>query len=170
MTFNELAKKRYSCRKLTATPVEQEKIDAIIEAGLAAPTAVNKQPFRIWVAKSPDAVKAIHAVTKFTFGAGVFFIVGAKREEAWVRPADNANFADVDATIAATHMMLAIEDQGLATTWVGHFDAPKLQELVPALAGCNLVAIFPVGYADAAAEPSPRHAERKSAAELVTVL
>ena len=88
MTFNELARKRYSCRKLSAKPVEQEKLDAVIEAGILAPTAVNKQPFRIWVAKSPEALKAIHDVTPFTFGASVFLIVGAKREEAWVRPAD----------------------------------------------------------------------------------
>ena len=66
MSFNDLARKRYSCRKLAAKPVEQEKLDAIIEAGILAPTAVNKQPFRIWVAKSPEAVKAIHDVTPFT--------------------------------------------------------------------------------------------------------
>ncbi len=167
MTFNELAGKRYSCRKLAAKPVEQEKLDSIIKAGILAPTAVNKQPFRIWVATSPEAKKAIHDVTPFTFGAEVFFIVGAKRDEAWVRPADNANFADVDATIVATHMMLAIEDQGLATTWVGFFDAPKLQTLIPELAGFDLVAIFPVGYADSDAKPAPQHTVRKSVSELV---
>ena len=167
MRFNELARKRYSCRKLAARPVEEEKLDAIIEAGILAPTAVNKQPFRIWVAKSPEAVKAIGETTPYTFGAEVFLVVGAKREEAWVRRADGANFADVDATIVATHLMLAIEDQGLATTWVGSFDAPKLQELVPELAGFDLVAIFPVGYADPAALPSPMHDKRKSVAELV---
>ena len=58
MTFNDLARRRYSCRKLAAKPVEQEKLDAIIEAGVLAPTAVNRQPFRIWVVKSPDAIKA----------------------------------------------------------------------------------------------------------------
>ena len=170
MTFNDLARKRYSCRKLSAKPVEQEKLDAIIEAGILAPTACNKQPFRIWAAKSPDAVKAIHEVTPYTFGAEVFLIVGAKRDEAWERPADNANFADVDATIVATHMMLAAEDPGLATTWVGYFDAPKLQELIPELAGYDLVALFPVGYADPSASPSPMHTKRKRVAELVTNL
>ena len=170
MTFNELAGRRYSCRKMAEKPVEQEKLDAIIEAGILAPTACNKQPFRIWVAKSPEAVKTIASVTPFTFGAGVFFIVGAKRDEAWVRSYDNANFADVDATIVATHMMLAIEDQGLATTWVGHFDAPKLQRLIPEMASYDLVAIFPVGYADPSANPSPLHTTRKSAAELVATI
>ena len=167
MTFNELARKRYSCRKISARPVKPEKLAAIIEAGILAPTAVNKQPFRIWVAKSPEAVRAIGEATPYTFGAQVFLVVGAKREEAWVRAYDGANFADVDATIAATHLMLAIEDQGLATTWVGSFDAPKLQERIPELAGCDLVAIFPVGYADPAAKPSHLHDKRKSVAELV---
>lgn len=170
MSFNNLARKRYSCRKLAAKPVEQEKIDAIIEAGILAPTACNRQPFKIWVAKSPDALKAIHDVTPFTFEANVFFIVGAKRDEAWVRPSDNANFADVDATIVATHMMLAIEDQGLATTWVGYFDAPKLQILIPELAGYDLVAVFPVGYADPEAKPAPQHTTRKSVFEIVKEL
>lgn len=170
MTFNELARNRYSCRKLAAKPVEQEKLDAIIEAGILAPTAVNKQPFRVWVAKSPAALKAMQAVTPFTFGASVFLIIGAKRDEAWVRSSDKRNFADVDATIAATHMMLAIEDQGLATTWVGHFDAPKLQSLFPEMAEFDLVAIFPVGYADAEAKPAAMHTIRKEASELVATI
>ncbi len=170
MNFNELARKRYSCRRIAAKPVEQEKLDAIIEAGILAPTAVNKQPFKIWIARSPDAVKAIGETTRYTFGAQTFLIVGAKREEAWVREYDGANFADVDATIVATHMMLAIEDQGLATTWVGHFDAPKLQTLLPSLAGYDLIAIFPVGYADEKAVPSGLHSKRKTVAELTEEL
>jgi len=170
MNFNDLARERYSCRKLAAKPVEQEKLDAIVEAGLLAPTACNKQPYKIWIVKSPDAVKTLHEVTPFTFGAEVFFVIGAKRDEAWVRPFDNANFADVDATIVATHMMLAITDQGLATTWVGYFDAPKLQSLVPEMQGYDLVAIFPVGYADTSAKPADMHASRRSAAAATKVL
>lgn len=170
MGFNDLAKKRYSCRKLSSKPVEQEKIDAIIEAGILAPTACNNQPYKIWLVKSPEAVKQIHAVTSFTFGAEVFFVIGAKREGAWVRPFDKANFADVDATIVATHMMLAIEDQGLATTWVGYFDAPRLQKLIPEMDGYDLVAIFPVGYADSAAKPAPQHMLRRPVDEAVAVL
>ena len=42
MSFLDLAKKRYSCRKLSAQPVEEEKLQKILEAGNLAPTAVNK--------------------------------------------------------------------------------------------------------------------------------
>ena len=160
MSFLDLAKKRYSCRKLSAQPVEEEKLQKILEAGNLAPTAVNKQPFHIWVLKSEEAMQKVSQTTSFIFGAPVAFVVGSKAESAFVRSFDKKNFADVDASIAATHMMLEIEALGLGTTWVGHFDAPKLKELFPEMADYELVAIFPVGYPAEDAKPSTRHAER----------
>ena len=59
MSFLDLAKKRYSCRKLSAQPVEEEKLQKILEAGNLAPTAVNKQPFHIWVLKSEEAMQKV---------------------------------------------------------------------------------------------------------------
>ena len=45
MDFLQLSHDRYSVRKFKDTPVEQEKIDKIIEAAMTAPTACNWQPF-----------------------------------------------------------------------------------------------------------------------------
>ena len=160
MSFLDLAKKRYSCRKLSAQPVEEEKLQKILEAGNLAPTVHNNQPLHIWLLESAEAMEKVSQTTSFIFGAPVAFVVGSKADDAWVRPFDKKNFADVDASIAATHMMLAIEDLGLGTTWVAHFDAPKLKEFFPEMADYELVAIFPVGYPAEDAAPSPRHAER----------
>ncbi len=168
--FLSLAKERYSCRKISGREVEQEKIDKIIEAGRVAPTAVNRQPFRIWVMRSEEAKKAVHDVTGYTFGAELFFLVGASREEAWVRDADQANFADVDGAIVATHMMMEIQDLGLSTTWVGHFDAPKLQGIYPEMKNYDLLAIFPVGYAAEGARPAHLHSEFRDKSETVKVI
>ena len=44
--FLELARDRYSCRAFTDRPVEPEKIDALLAAAVAAPTAVDRQPWR----------------------------------------------------------------------------------------------------------------------------
>ena len=165
--FLEFAKNRYSCRAFSDRPVEEEKIKRIIEAGIAAPTAVNKQPYKIFRIKSEKSVSAIHKVTKFTFGASEFLIVGSKSDEAWVRPFDNMNFSDVDASIVATHIMLAVKDEGLDTTWVGYFDAPELKKLIPELSSYNLIALFPIGYAAEDAKPSERHDIRKSIEEAV---
>lgn len=170
MEFLELAKKRYSCRELTSKKVEKEKIEKIIECAIAAPTAVNKQPFKIFVMESEVAKKNISEVTNFTFGADVFLVVGYKEESAWVREYDGHNFAEVDAAIVATHMMMEISDLGLETTWVGHFDAPKLKKLCPTMSEYELIAIFPVGYPEENAKPSKRHFERKEKESLVDVL
>lgn len=165
MDFLQLAKERYSCRKLTGE-VSDDQIAAILEAARVAPTAKNLQPVKVWVMRSDEAVANIHAVTTCTFGAGTFFVIGAKRADAWVRPFDGANFADIDGTIVATHMMLEIQALGLGTTWVGFFDAPKLQGIYPEMADYDLVAIFPVGTPAPDAVPAPRHAEYKPDDEL----
>lgn len=168
MTFQELAERRYSCRKFTNKKVADELVEQIIKAGIVAPTAVNKQPFKIFWMESDEAKEKIKKVTKFTFGADTFLLVVADAKEGWVRKYDESKFADVDAAIVATHMMLAIEDLGLATTWVGCFDAPLLKELCPELKDYDLIAIFPIGYAaEDGGEPSERHYQRKEWDELV---
>ena len=56
MDFEKLSAERYSLRKFDTRPVEQEKLDLILEAGRNAPTAHNKQPQRIFVFRSPEAL------------------------------------------------------------------------------------------------------------------
>lgn len=171
--FLQLAKDRYSVRKFDGTrEVSREQIDSILEAAVCAPTAVNNQPFRVWVLTSDDARAKAASATKMAFLAEthVIFAVGAKEDEAWVRQYDGKNFAEVDASIAATQMMLEIHAQGLGTTWVGHFDAPKYKELFPEMSGYSLIALFPVGYPAEDSEPSPRHTEKRPSTELVKEL
>ena len=170
MEFNELIKERFSCRALTDRTVEPEKLTRILEAGNYAPTAVNNQPFRIWQVESSESVEKIKSVTNYTFGARTFLIIGADRDEAWVRTSDKRNFADVDAAIVATHIMLAIHNEGLRSTWVGHFDSPKLKELFPEMADYDLIALFPIGYPAEKAAPAARHTQRKSLVSLVKII
>ena len=79
-------------------------------------------------------------------------MLGARADEAWVRKYDGRNFADVDASIVGTHIMLAAHDLGLGTTWVGHFDAPAVHEAFPETAGYDLVALLAIPPTT----PSPR--------------
>lgn len=170
MEFNKLIQERFSCRFLSDAEIPHEALDRILDAARVAPTAVNKQPFKIWVVKSPDARAKLSETTKYTFGAGIFLVVGGKSDDAWVRQYDRRNFADVDASIVATHIMLAIHNEGLRSTWVGHFDADKLKASFPQMANYELIAIFPIGYAAENGVPSPRHVQRKDVAEIVEVL
>ena len=169
MDFLTLAEKRFSCRKFSEKPVEQEKIDNIIKAGLLAPTAVNKQPFKIFEVKS-DKIEKLKKATPFTFNAPVFLIVGADASSSYVRQFDNKNFAQIDATIVATHMILEVQDLGLGTTWVGHFDEKILKSEFPQMEKYEIVSIFPIGYPSENAVISPMHSQSKSKADVLETL
>jgi len=170
MDFLELARERYSCRKFSDRMVEEEKINKIIQAALLAPTAVNKQPVRIWVLKSKEALEKAAETTRYTFGAPMMLAVGGVPEEAWHRGFDGKCFADVDASIVASHIMLEIHQLGLGTTWVGHFDEDKLKERFPQMKDSSIVALFPLGYPADDAVPSERHYVSKAAEDIVSVL
>ena len=169
MAFLELAKERFSCRKFSDRIVEEDKIDKIIKAGLLAPTAVNKQPFKIFKVKS-DSIEKLKKATPFTFNAKTFLIIGTDFQNSYVRSFDNKNFAEIDATIAATHMMLEIQDLGLGTTWVGHFDEKILKAEFPQLANYTIVAIFPIGYPAEDAVVSPMHSVSKTKDEIIELI
>ena len=66
--------------------------------------------------------------------------------------------------------MLAAENEGLATLWVGSFDPTLLRDILPGAEGYELVAMINVGYPAAGCEPSAMHGERKSVGELVTMV
>lgn len=166
MEFLELIKKRYSCRHISSIPIEKDKLEKIVIAGQMAPSACNKQPVKIWVIQSEAGKQKVCETTNDTFGAGTFIVVGGRKDQGWIREYDARKFADVDAAIAATQMMLEIEELGLATTWVGHFDNRKMKKLFPSMAGYDLIALFPVGYSAENAKASDLHKQRKTIEEI----
>ena len=168
--FKDLVSKRYSCRKFTNQKVDNELIEEIIEIAMKAPTAVNKQPYKIFWMQSAEAKENLSKVNKYMFGAENFLVVGCKRSDAWTRVFDGKNFAEVDGSIVGTHLMLAIYDAGLATTWVGHFDEARLKEMYPSMKDYELIALFPIGYAAEEGKPSKQHYDRKTKDEVLEIL
>ena len=162
MEFNEVLNRRYSCRAFAAKGVEQEKVDRILEAGRMAPTAVNKQPVHIWAVSRSETLDAIKGVTRSNYGAPLLLVVGCRPADAWVRRYDGKNGAEVDATIVVTYLMLAAENEGLATLWVGSFDPALLWDILPGAGGYELVAMINVGYSAPDSKPLPMHGVRKT--------
>lgn len=165
-TFLRLAQSRYSVRHFLPQSVEAEKVAALLEAFRAAPSAVNRQPWFVWVVESEAARERLRACSKYDFGAPLTFVVGYRTEEAWTRACDAHNHGEIDACIAATHLMLAATDEGLGTTWIGNFDPEKLASLFPEMQGYTILGLFPCGYASEQGCPSERHAVRKSCQEI----
>ena len=168
MEFNTVLQRRYSCRAFSPKPVEQEKVDRILEVGRIAPTAVNKQPVHVWAVSNPETLEAIKGVTRSNYGAPLLLVVGCCPADAWVRRYDGKNGGEVDASIVATYLMLAAENEGLATLWVGSFDPQLLSGLLSGTEGYELVAIINVGYPSTESVPSAMHGNRIPMEEFVT--
>ena len=63
MNFEELIRERYSVRKFLDTPVEEEKIEKIMEACMVAPTAKNKQPIKVIAIKSIEGLEKVDSIS-----------------------------------------------------------------------------------------------------------
>ena len=170
MEFLQLSEARYSLRKFSDRPVEAEKLAAILEAGRNAPTAHNLQPQRIFVLRSPEALEKADACTAAHFHPPVILVVAYDPEAAWKRETDGKNHGEIDASIAATQMMLEAADLGLGTTYVGMSEPEKLLAAFPEMAGLCPIAMLPLGYPAEGAHPSRLHADRKPLEELVKYL
>ena len=153
MDFEKLSAERYSLRKFDTRPVEQEKLDLILEAGRNAPTAHNNQPQRIFVFRSPEALEKADACMDCHFHAPVIIGVGYDPKESWHREHDGKDHGEIDAAIAVTQMMLQAADLGLGTTYVGMFEPEKMLAAFPEMAGVQLTALLPLGYP--AEDPKP---------------
>jgi nitroreductase len=164
MSFLELAGKRYSVRAYKADPVETEKLQGVLEAARLAPTAGNRQPFKIVVIRTHGREAELKRIYPKEWFCQAPIVIGicAIPSQAFVR-SDGKNYGDVDATIAMDHLIMAAADLGLGTCWIGAFDAAAARELLHAPEGVEPLAFTPLGYpADA-----PRPKKRKPLSELM---
>ena len=158
--FLTLAKERYSVRAYKGTPVEEEKIARILEAGKLAPTARNNQPQKIYVVQNEEKRRALAAVTPCTFGAPVVFVIAYDdTRSAKDLIYDGYDFGTMDASIVCTHMMLEAAEQGLGSCWVGRFTEAEVREILGLGEHVHVRALLPVGYAAENSVPSERHTE-----------
>lgn len=176
MDFLELTRQRYSERFFDSTKmVEQEKIDRILEAARLSPTAANKQPQRLYVLKSKEALqKAQSASFSSLYGAPVVILLCYDLDSVWHNQHETLlsdyNSGEQDCGIVATQMMYAAEEQGVHTIWIRGFDAGALQRVFELPANMIPAMMLPIGYPSANSAPSPKHFERKALEEIVTEL
>jgi nitroreductase len=159
MDFFECIASRRSVRSYRPDPVEEGKLDRVLEAARLAPTACNNQPFRVIVARTSDRkaeLKRIYPKDWFV-AAPIVLLVCSVPGSAWSRK-DGKGYADVDAAIAMDHIVLAATALGLGTCWIGAFDPKAAREVLGLEAGWEPVAFTPLGYASDYPEPRPRKA------------
>ena len=158
MNFQDLIKARYSVRAYKPDPVADDKLARVLEAARIAPTAANRQAFRIIVipTKGREAELRRIYVREWFVQAPLLLCVCAVPSEGWVRKADGWNAAEVDATIVMTHIVLAAAEEGLATCWIAAFDPAAAREVLGLPPEIIPSAFTPLGYAADTAAPKKR--------------
>lgn len=172
MTFLDLAKARFSVRSFSQEDLPQDILDRILEAAKVAPTAVNRQPQRIYLIHSEDAKAKLDSLTKYRFGAPVVAVIGYDETTAWRNPLDNNISAGVvDAAIVGVHMMMAAWEEGVGSCWIGHFDPKELARAFNIPDHIKLVCLLPLGFPAADAQPLMKmHNVRRPLEETVAFL
>ena len=174
MNFMEIARNRQSCRGYdTCRPVEEEKLNAVLEAARLAPSACNGQPYHFTVCKG-DAAKEIALLTrgmggmnKFAVEAPVLIVIS---EMPYVKSAalgskvKNNDYRSMDIGIATAYLTAEATAQGLSTCILGWFDDEKIRKI------CNLDhpvrLVITLGYASD--QEKLRDKKRKERSELIS--
>ena len=175
MNFNEIALARYSCRSYDSErPVEEEKIQAILEAGRLAPSACNGQPYHFTLCRGETA-KAVAAATqgmgmnKFASQAPVCIVIS---EMPYVKSAalgakvKGNDYRSIDIGIVAAYLTAEAAAQGLSTCILGWLDDEKLRSICGLDAPVRLVVTL--CYADE--NDTLRAKKRKDMSELVSYI
>ncbi|MEA3342115.1 MAG: nitroreductase family protein [Chloroflexota bacterium] len=165
MNFSELAAKRYSVRAYKPDPVEEEKLQQVLEAARLAPTAANRQPFQIVVIHTAGREAELNRIygRDWFVQAPLLICACGIPAQGWTRGGDSKSYTDVDVAIVVDHLTLAAADAGLGTCWVAAFDPVAARQVLGLPDDVEPIAFTPLGYA--ADQLGPK--KRKPLSELV---
>ena len=181
MELFEAIKKRRSIRRYKADPVDDKKIEAILEAGRWAPSWSNTQCWRFIVvrdskvrAKLADTLMKIKLPDKEVPNPGsiaintvpVVIVVCAEIGKSGTKPGpgggggdyvtDKGDWFMFDTALAVQNMVLAAHAQGLGTVIIGAFDAAQAEKALNVPNGYRIVTFFPVGIPAQEGKTPPR--------------
>ena len=132
-SFEQLCQRRRSIRKYSNRPVEQEKIDYMLRCALMAPSSKRTNPWEFIVVRDEAKLRAM---------AGIVIALDTTLSDAWM----------ADGAIAAEHILLAAEEQGLGACWCHVYCREASEDLIKRLCGIpedkTVLCVISLGYKD----------------------
>jgi nitroreductase len=162
MAFHDLIRNRYSVRGYKPDPVEDEKLEQVLEAARLAPTAANRQRFQLIVIHTEGREEELSRIYGREWFVQPPIVICACR---YPMGPDHPrrDYTDVDLGIVVDHLILAAAELGLGTCWIGAFDPAAAREVLGLPDEVEPVIFTPLGYPDDAGRPK----KRKELGELV---
>ena len=151
---------RTSIRQYKDQPVEDEKIDIMLKAAMAAPTAVNLQPWHFIVITDRETIGVLSG--RQPTNAPLLIAVCGDTDKTTM-PDGNGKLPDFwvqDVSAATENLLLAAHAQGLGAVWTGCYPAMERVAEVANVLNCppNIVpvAVVRVGYPDESPAPKDK--------------
>ena len=148
-TINSIMNRR-SIRRYKDIPVDRETIEALLKAGMAAPSASNRQPWELIVVTDRsmlDRLAEAHPYARMLLQAPVCIIVCGNRERFYPEPEVKDYWAQ-DCSAVTENILVAAQSLGLGTCWCGVFPRKERVAAVSKLLGLpegvlplNLIAV-----------------------------
>ena len=161
MDIFEAIKTRRSVRRFQQKPVEDEKLNALLESVRMSPSWANLQCWKFIVVKKKTVKEQI---SEMSYVESFFLTRGYKANPSKKGLAESPvvivacadpslsgaiweqQYYMTDIGIASQTLMLSAKALGLGTVFVGVFDEQKMRDLLGVPSGIRIVGLFPIGY------------------------
>lgn len=170
MEFTEVVKNRYSCKKFNDGKITAQQLNEILEAGRLAPTAKNLQEQHIYVVQSEEGLAKIDKVTPCRYGATTVLVVAFDKNNVFTYPGGKRDSGIEDASIVATHMILAAHNAGVDSCWINFFDPEVLAKELNLPENEEILMLLDLGFAAEGTKTLPNHFSRKELTQTVSYL
>jgi nitroreductase len=161
MTVSEVIRKRYSCRSYEQKPIEQEKLDQILEAAKLAPSAMNTQDWRFVVVTGKIMRQKVAKTTNKpnAFEKAAAIIIACSNSSHVMRCGQA--IGPIDVSIALEHIALQAVELGLATCWIGSFKTDEVKAMLGIPSDIAIIELMALGYpADKAPKKNREQVEK----------
>ena len=118
--------------------------------------------------QSAEKLAVIDKITPCRYGAPTVVVVAFDKNNVFTYPGEKRDSGVEDATIVATHLILAAADEGMDSCWINYFDPDKATELLGLPENEEVLMLLDLGYAAEGAGPLTNHSSRKPLSETVT--
>ncbi len=143
----EAIEARKSVRSFLDKPVEEGKLQRILEAARLAPSARNLQEWRFIVVREPETRRRLipAAAGQSFVGEAPVVIVGCAETDGHVMRCGERCYP-IDVAIAMEHIALAAAAEGLGTCWIGAFYQDQVKAVLNIPEEIRVVELMPLGY------------------------
>lgn len=153
MDFSTVVTTRRSIRSYSSDPIEREILLEVVNLARLAPSAANRQPWRLLLVSSREWLDKVHAAypRSWFMEAPHVLIVTGSLDKAWQRPYDGYNSLETDLAIVMDHIVLSACSKGIGTCWIANYEPDVLRQNLGLGNEERVFALTPLGW------PTPRH-------------